>query len=336
MIKWILAWLASYAERVLGLGAQGHLGFFGIAKEATWGTALGATEYAEMMSETLGTTIDRFPTRNVYAGFYEADDYAGLRHSAGAMSLAGNPLPLGTFLRGAFNNASVTVVLSGFLHTTNFTSPKSEFADGVPSQPYTLEVCRDIGSSHQYAGAIINKLTLALAPNQDLRITADWLAQARLLIAKTTPTFPGSPTNPFTFDTASVQLAGVTNTRFEAFTMVIDNQLAGIPILNNSNTIARIRRNNPQMIRISGTLDFIDNAEQEDFINQTERVLTLTLTRANSFALLITVPRFIYDAHAGNISGRGRLTASFSGLARYLVSSGTAILCQLTNTRSNY
>ena len=336
MIKRILALLAAYTEDLLSMGAQGHVGYFGLAKEAIWGTAVAATDYAELLSEALATTIDRFETRNIYGGFYEADDYAGMRRSAGGITLAGNPLPLGHLLRGAFNNGSVAVVLSGFLHTTHFTSVKSEFANGVPRQPFTLEVFRDVTSASQYAGALVNRLSLSLAPNQDLRVAVEWLAQSRLMIAKTTPTFPGSPTDPFTFETCSVQMAGAANSRFEALNLSIDNQLEGIPALNNSNVIARIRASNPQMIRISGTLDFIDYAEREDFINQTERAMKFTMTRANSFFLSVDVPRFVYTSFAANASGRGRVTATFEGRARYLASSLTAIGIQLTDTRSNH
>lgn len=336
MKNWLYALLAGYTEGVLAMSAQGHVGYFGLAKEAVWGTAVAATDYAELLSESLTTTIDRFETRNIFSGFYEPDDYAGARRNSGGITLAGNPLPLGKLLRGAFNNGSVAVVLSGFLHTTHFTSTRSEFADGVPRQPFTLEMFRDVTSASRYTGAVVNRMSLALAPNQDLRVTVEWLAQARVLIARTTPTFPGSPTDPFTFETCSVQLAGAANTRFEALNVSIDNQLEGILALNNSNTIARIRASNPQQIRISGTLDFVDQTEQEDFINQTERVLRFTLTRANSFALSIEVPRFVYTAHAANAAGRGRLTATFEGRARYLASSLTAIGIQLTDTKSNH
>jgi hypothetical protein len=325
-----------WALRALALWAQGTVGFFGLAKEAVWGTAVAATDYAELMSETIDTTIDRFGTRNIFAGFYEPDDYDGARRSAGGIVLAANPIPLGHLLRAVFNNVSQTVILSGFLWQNRFTSMKSEFASGVPRQPYTLEVNRDVTSSHRYAGALLNKLTMALAPNQDLRVTAEWLAKSRSLIARSTPTFPGSPSNPFTFDTASISLAGAATADIEALTIVIDNQMEGILALNNSNEIARIRATNPQMIRISGTMDFLDVEEQQDFINQTERVLSLSLTRAQSFQMVVDVPRFEYTAHKGNMSGRGRVTATFEGIARYQASSLTAIGIQLTNTKSNY
>lgn len=319
-----------------GLWSQGHAGFFGLAKEVTWGTAVGATDYAEILSENLNTTIDRFGTRNVFNGFYEPDDYAGARRSAGSIVMAAFPGMLGHFLKGVFNNVSATTVLSGFLWRDYFTITRSEFADGVPRQPYTLELYRDVGSSHQYAGACLNKLTLALAPNQDLRCTAEFIAKTRALIPKTTPTYPSSPSDPFTFDTASIAIAGVTMTRFEAFTLVVDNGLEGILALNASNEIARIRAGNLQSIRLSGTLDFNDAQDQQDFVNQTERSLTLNLTRGQSFSMLIDIPRFVYTAHAANMAGRQRNVATFEGMARYQVTSGTSIGIQLTTTKSNY
>lgn len=329
--------LSAWAEAGLGARSQGHLGFFGLGKETTWGTAVAVTDYLELLSENLSTGIDRFPTRNIFNGFFEPDDVGGARRSGGSIVHAGHPVSLGHLLKGVFTNISQTVVLSGFLWNLHFTGLKSEFADGVTVQPWTLEVNRNISSgSHRYAGALLNRLTLALAPNQDLRATAEWIARTRSVIDASAPSFPGSSTNPFTFDTASVQIAGAANTRLEAFQMVIDNQLEGILALNNSNEIARIRAQGPQMIRISGTLDFVNNAEELDFVNQTERAMIITMTRAQSFAIHIEVPRFVYDAFPMGQAGRGRNTVGFTGMARYLASSLAAVRVQLTTTKSNF
>ena len=336
MTNIITRWLIAYALGCLALGAQGYRGFFGLAKETTWGTAIAATDYIELLSESLTTGIDRFPTRNIFNGWYEPDDYAGLRRSAGGIVHAGHPLSVGFLLKAAFTNNSISTVLSGFLYRNTYTGVKSEFADGVPRQPYTLEVFRDINSSHQYAGAMLNRLELALAPNQDLRCTAEWLARSQLMIAATTPTFPASSTDPFAFDTASVQLAGAANTRVEALSISIENQLEGIPTLNNASTIARVRTTGPQMIRIRGTLDFPDFTEQQDFINQTERALSLNIFKSNSFNLLVEVPRMVYSAFPVGMPGRGRLTVAFEGMARYLSSSAAAIMMVISNTKSNY
>ncbi len=336
LFKRAVGWLAGYTEHVLANRAQGFLGFLGIAKETTWGTPVAASDYVELMSENLSTTIDRFPTRNIFGGFYEPDDYAGARRTAGSVVHAAHPVSLGHLFKAVFNNSSASTVLSGFLWTMNYTSTKSEFADGVPRQPYTLEINRNVTSSHRYSGAICNKLTLALAPNQDLRVTAEWLAQSRTLLAATTPTYPASSVDPFTFDTCSVSVGGAGNARFEAFTLVVDNGLEGILSLNNTNQIASIRYRDVQMIRIRGTLDFPDVTEEQDFINQTERAMTLSLTRAQSFQLVMSIPRFVYTAFPMGMSGRGRLTVGFQGNARYQASSLSAIGMQLTTIKSNY
>lgn len=328
--------LQRYVARALALHAQGFLGYIGIAKEQTFGTPVGATDYFEIMSENLSETIDRFPTRNAFGGFYDPDDFAGARRVAGDLVMFGHPVSIGHLLKAAMNTISGSAITSGFLHLSRFISTKSEFAQGVASQPYTLEVHRDVTSSHQYAGAVCNQLALALAPNQDLRVTASWIARAGLLIAKTSPTFPGSPTDPFTWDSASLSIGGSATARFESFNMTVNNNLDGILALNASTNIIRVRRRGPQEARISGTLDFQDVAEYLDFKNQTERQLRLNLTCANSFSMLIDVPRFVYSTFPTGVPGRDRLTVGISGIARYQVSSGLAVDIGLTTTKSNY
>jgi hypothetical protein len=332
---------SSYAERALALHAQGTLGFVGIAKETTWGTAVNATDFFEIMSENIGLSIDRFPTRNAFGGFYEPRDYAGMRRNAGDLVMFGHPVSVGHLLKAAFNTQSITVVLSGFLFRHQFSTVKSEFVDGgsaiIPSVPYTLEVHRDVTSSQRIVGAVCNRLSLSLAPNQDLRVTAGWIAKSFVAgIARTAPTFPGSPVHPFTFETASVQIDGAANTRFESFNMVINNNLNGIPRLNNSNEIGAIRRSDAQNVRISGVLAFENITELEDFVNQTDRALKLSLTRASSFHMLIDVPSFNYTAFPLGIPGRDRLTVGFDGMAQYNVGSGLAVDIGLTTTKSNY
>lgn len=326
----------AYAERHLALKSQGVLGFVGIGKETTFGTPVAATDYFEIMSENITLGIDRFPVRNAFAGFYEPDDYAGMRRVTGDLVMFGHPVSVGILLKAVMNTISGAAVLSGFLHQSRFITVKSEFADGVPSQPYTLEVHRDVTSSHRYDGAICNRLAFSLAPNQDLRVTAGWITQGAALIARTTPTFPGSPTDPFTWDTASVSIGGASTARLEAFNMSINNNINPIAALNASNEIARMRRSGAQEVRISGTLDFIDVAEYNDFVNQTERRFFLNLTRANSFNLLIDAPRFVYSTFPTGIAGRDRMTIGFDGIARYSQSSGVAIDIDLTTTKSNY
>ena len=336
----ILLWLRLaaqlHAELRLVLWSQGFLGFVGIGKETTWGTVVAASDYFQIMSENITETIDRFAVRNAIGAFYEPDDMDGVHRVGGDLVMFGHPVSIGHLLKAAMNTVSGSAVLSGFLHTSRFVTVHSEFADGVPSQPYTLEVYRDVSSSFRIAGAVCNRFALSLAPNQDLRATASWLGKAVTLLDKTTPSFPGSPTAPFAFDTASISLAGAGTAKIEAFNLTIDNMIDGIPALNLSTTIARMRRRDAQQVRFGGTLDFQNYSEYLDFKNQTERAIMLSVPRADSFQLVIDMPRAIYTAFPVGIPGRGRLTVGFQGMARYLASSDVALSMALTTTKSNY
>lgn len=319
------------------LRAQGMLGYFGLGKETTWGTAVAATDFAEILRESVSASYDRFPIKNITAVYAEPDDVAGVLRVAGDIVLASHPVGMGNFLKAALNTVSGSVVLSGSLFTTAFGTTKSEFAPGVASQPYTLEFSRDVGSAFQYAGGVCQQLALALAPNQDLRMTSTWIAKSVLLKSQlATPTFPTSPTFPFTFDTASFQIGGAATARLEAFNMVINNNLEGIPALNNSSQIARIRRRDVQTVHVSGTLNWEDVTEYLDFINQTERAMVLSLTKANSFQLVLDMPRVVYEAFPQDNTGRERQVVQFAGIARYLVSSQVALSARLTSTKSDY
>src|SRR3990167_33008 len=336
LINLFLRWACGYAECVLANRAQGFLGFIGLAKESTWGTAVGATDYIEAFSESLNLSKDRFPLKNMFAVYAEPDDAVGLDRVAGDIVCAGYPRALGWLLKGVMNSTSGSTVLSGFLYTTRFISTQSEFSATAPSQPFTFEVFRDVTSSVQYAGCVVQRLQLALQPNAPLQLTASLIGKSAAVIAKTTQTFVGSPLAPFTFDTCSVSVGGAGTARMESVRVTVDNMMEPIPALNATATIARIRRRDSQSVTIEGTYDFTDITEYNDFVNQTERAMKFTLTKANSFQFVMEMPRVVYTAFPTPVSGRGRLTGAFAGEARDLTSSNLAVDFSLTDTNSLY
>ena len=317
-----------------GYGQIGHIGFAG---ESTWGTpvAVGSGDFLEALSESVTMEIERFDVKNIVGRYAEPDDVAGLRRIAGEITVPAHPLQLGYFLRGAFGKQAVaTTVLSGFLWNDQFLPATAEDGTNNPLPPWTLEIFRDVTSAHRYAGVQFGKLTLAVEPNQDLRVTAGLLAKTTSVIAKSTPTYPGTGPSPFTWDTTSVQVGGAAVDYVEALSVDFDNQVEGIPVLNNATEIARVRRSGPQLVRVSGTLGFENLTEYNRFLNQTEVELIATWTKADSFALLVRVPRLVYTAFPLGLSGRERMTVGFEGLGRYKVASSYAIEAVLTTIRS--
>lgn len=315
---------------------MGTAGFLGLAKETTWGTPIGATDYVELFSESMALEIDRFEVKNIGAIYTEPDDMAGIRRIGGSVEFPVYPEVLTPFLRGVFNNPVVTTVLSGYLYTNTFKTPTADFASEQPVAPYTFEVFRDVTSSFQYAGVCMNTLEFNVEPNNVLRCSAGVVGKVSSIVAKSTPSFVSSPTFPFAFDTCSISLGGAGTTLMEALTISIDGQIEGIPALNASTAVAKIRRTGPQIVGISGTVDFANLTEYNNFLNQTEQQMIVYFTQTASFSLKIDIPRMVYTAFPVAMGGRERTTVSFTGKARYHTGSATAIDVRLTNTSSGF
>lgn len=332
---WVQRFYDEWGFYPIGGAATGANGFLGIAKEVTWGTAIGATNYVELLSESMDLVIDRFEIKQIAALYTEADDMSGLRRIEGNVEFPCFPNVLGHFLRGVFGNPIVTVVGSS-LFSNVFKTPTADFGTGQPVPPYTFEVFRDVTSSFQFAGVVMNTLQLSVQPNQELRASVGVIGKSETVIAKTAPSFVSSPVEPFAFDTCSISIAGAATALIESLTIDIDGQITGIPALNASTAVAKIRRSGPQMVGISGTIDFADITEYLNFKNQTEQAMVINFTKANSFGLKISLPRVVYTAFPVAMGGRDRVTVSFTGKGRYHTGSLTAIEFQLTTTSSGF
>src|SRR3990172_4330140 len=247
---WVQEFYNEYGFYPMAGGAMGAAGFLGVAKETTWGTGVTATDYVELLSEGMALAIDRFDIKNIGAIYTEPDDMSGINRIAGDVSFPLFPEVALPFISGVLGNPVVTTVLSGFLHTNTYKTPTADYASGQPTMPLTFEVFRDVTSSFRYSGVVINTLQLEVAPNQEVRATAGVIGKGTSIIAKSAPTFVSSPVEPFAFDTCSLSIGGAGTALVESFTLNLDNQLDGIPALNATTDIAKIRRTGPQLVNI--------------------------------------------------------------------------------------
>ena len=316
-----------------GYGFTGHIGF---GKETTWGTAVAATDFFEAMSESVAATLDRFDTKNIVGRYSEPDDEAGMLRVAGDISFAAHPESIAHMAFAAMGVASGTAI--GGTAITHRITPVT--ADTTPATnalpPYTFEIFRDVTSAQQYDGCQVSQFQLSVAPNQDVRATVSIIGKGTQNIAATTASFPSSSQSPFTFDTASISLAGAASALVEAFTFTFDNQLEGVPTLNGSTEVAKIRRTGPQMARLEGQLGFENITDYQRFINQTEFAFAANFTKADSFSMVLLAPRVVYTAWPLGMGDRGRQVVGFSATCRYLASSLQAVELQVTNTTSSY
>lgn len=309
--------------------SYGMTGAIGLGKETAWGTAAFAVgscqTFVEAMSENVTVAIDRFDTRNIYDNLFEPDDFDGVRRVAGQIVAAAHPINIGYFLNAAFGQTTSVTSIVAALQTHTFAPLTADVASNAPLPSYTFEINRDVTSSQLYAGGQLSKLQLQVGPNQDVRMTSDWLFQASSssIVKPSTSAYPSSSNTPFAFDTASIQFGGAATSLVEALTFTFDNRLEGIPTLNNSKNIARVRRTGPQQIRLSGVMAFTNATDYNSFLTQTELAVIASFTRAASFQLLLTMPRMIYTAYPITMPGRERLTVQFEGIGRTPVAVGS-------------
>ena len=320
----------------MSYGFAGYIGIGKVTASSGLTAAQTTTDYIKALSEAINLDYDRFQTTNIHGNYYEPDDEAGMGRVSGNIVVPVHPVSFGHILMGTFNRSTVTTVLSGFLWKSVFTTVSSDAASDSAGQPFCFEVNRDSSSSFRYAGINITTLEINYAPNQDVRATVGVVGRNASSVTKTTPTFPSSSSSPFTFDTLSLSTGGTGTTKIEALRISIDNQIEGLATLGNNTNIIRTIRRGPQTIRLAGTMNFTSFTDYNNFVNQTEQEWIVSVFKASSFQLDITLPRVVLNTFPINMSGRERISVNFTGMARYHTGSGTAINIALTTTKSDY
>jgi hypothetical protein len=317
--------------------AYGFAGHIGYAVETNWGSgvAVSSGDYIEAMTEDLSLDIERFGYKAIIGNLAEPDDDTGLFRVTGGIQFAANPMWLLPFMKSCFHSV-VTTSETGPLYNHAFqtTSGGEDFDTQVPNTPYTFEIFRDVGTSMQYNGCLVNQLDFTFSVDGPVMCDAQIVGRDAEAIASTTPTFVTSPAKPFNFQTVSLSVGGAGTALIESLTVSIQNNLEGLGSLNLSNRISKIRRNNHQMVELSGTLDFTNNTEYQNFVDQTEQRFVVSVTRAESFQLVLDMPRVVYTAFPVGIPGRERITVDFTGKAFVDQGSGLAIKATLTTVQS--
>ena len=318
------------------MAGLGVLGFIGYCKESSGGVPVAATDYVEAFSENFQLNFDRFVKSNIRGSIVAPDDISGIKRIAGDITITGDPVQLGHWLNAACGVQSNTEVLSGVLFSHEFTLAETDWDDEFAQQPYTFEINRDISSSQQFSGCNVSGLQFNLTPNNVLQVTASIIGRSESNIAKTTPTFTSSPVTPFAFDTASISWGGVEHQLMESLTIAQNANLEGIASLRASKDIRAIRRGGPTEVTIAGAMAFENLTDYLAFANETERNLTVHLTRANSFALTIELPKTVITAYPVGLGGSERVVVDFEGQGRYSQADGYSVKYTLYNTTSGF
>lgn len=311
--------------------------FLGISRQNSFGTATNSWDYIPIVNESLTDNIEQLVQENMFARFEEGPTQEGMLTVTGDIVFEPEPIMLGHILRGITGQASSTLVDS--VTTWEFTPTQTDFDDKTALPPYTFQIYRDVGSAYQFTDGIFNALSIEINGNAIVRATASVIARTSSLTPKTTPAFPTG--DPWTWDTASISIAGAANADMETVTIGVENNVEGVALLDTTKRHGKYKRTGFRTFAFGGTMDFCDQTEYNNFRSQTEQkfITTLTgqtLTTSQTVELQFEMPLVRYTTYAANAAGPGRISATFEGNAKYDTNSLYAMRTTLVNTRTAY
>lgn len=321
----------------------GALAHVGLGKENTFGTPVAATDYLHFVSEGLSEEIEQVISEQINGTVDEAPSFEGQHTISGDVGFDVYPNVLGHILRSALGAPTTTqpdATNNPSVYQHVFTPSQNPFSDVSALPPYTFEVHRDLEQAFQYAGTVVNDLTLSFGTdNKIMKGSASVIAKALALITNTTPSF--ETTDPFMWNQATISINGAQNNDLQTLELSVNNSLEGRGTLNGTREVSRIRRTGKRVFPLSLTFDLVDLSEFNSFKNQSEVPATIELTGATisgtyNYKLTIDIPKLRYTAFPINVGGAGEVTAQVSGSAKYDPSSAYGMRVTLVNTKSSY
>lgn len=314
--------------------STGMLGWIGIAKQNSFGTASSSYYYLDFLSESLAPDIETIRLEGIRQRFAEGPSLEGYEEIVGDVAMELSPLMAGHFLRAVTNNSTVTAVDSSFSH--KFLPAQSDWTADCTLPPYTIQVNKDTTESFEFTDSIVNKVEFTLEPNDVLKMTAGIIARTTSLMTAAGPSYVAA--TPWAWHVMSATMVGSAFGDFEALTISLENPAEGRKLMNATKRVAKLKRTGFQEVRISGTMDFETNSQWEVFKAQTERAFVgyFGLMTSSGPTLKIDIPNLRYTALNPNVDGPGPISVDFDADGKYDVTSNYAIEFTLVNTFADY
>jgi hypothetical protein len=258
----------------------------------------------------------------------------------GDIVMEAHPNLIGHFLRGVLGPASFTNVLSGYVYNNIFPPTQTDWESKCTLPAYTIQVYKDVGSSHQFTDALINALTLEINAGAFSRVTASVIARTSSLMDPTTTSY--QTTTPWAWDAASISIGGSANDDVETLSIKIENSIEGVSTLDTTKRWSRFHRNGARKFTISGAMDFVSQAQYNAFRAGSEQQFEVNVKGIAEVSsgyyneLNVKAPSMRLLSYEANIGGPNRIQANFEAEAKYNTGSGRALLITLQNSQGGY
>ena len=312
----------------------------GISFQNSFGTALASSIYwVPFLSEGFAVTKEPLVAENMNGVFDEGATYEGANSNEGKLEVEANPIMMGVLLKSMFGGP--TTVTSGAYYTHTFKPRTADFDDYAANIPLTItKNLGDTGSAHRYYDMVASKMSMSVANGELLKTSIEFMGGKYSQIVAPAASYPTGKS--WTWDVASVALAGTANADMSEFNLEIDEALENKYTLNNTKTPSRTKRSGRRTMSVGGTLIFDNQTEYQQFLAQAERNLTVHMRGTTEVqsgyveTLTLTVPLFRYVEFKPVAGGAGKLEVGFSGKGVYSVTSATMLQVTLANTQAAY
>lgn len=310
-------------------------GYARLTKEVTWSTPLAATVDLPTLNRELAGEAARISpeftaalrSRDLY--FIKGRQMARGRLSGPVMSVSTGHILMGTFGSDTISGAGP------YNHLFKSTQTAS-----LPS--YTLEVnhggLTGATNSEQYAGAMINRLTLSSRFDQDDAVL-EWDAEVMSLfptrVTSTTYATPAATDGPAAASVCTAQYGGSNWAKAAEVTGIITNNL--VPVKTANAGSLDLQNMVPALLEGAGTARIVFDAytsEYTDWTSLTQRAITFTWTFKTADTLLMNIPAAMISNWKFVNRRNGVVEATFDWRGSHDATATGPISMTLVNTRS--
>lgn len=312
----------------------------GISFQNSYGTALANSIYwVPFLTEGFAVTKEPLVSEGMTGVYDEGATYEGLNSIEGTLETEANAISLGVLLKALMGNP--TSVQSGGIYTHTFKPRTSDFDDYAAGNPLTItKALGDTGSAHRFYDMVAAKMSISAANGELLKCSVDFLGGKYSQVAAPAASYPSAKA--WTWDVASVSIAGTANGNIGDFSLELDEALENKHTLNNTKTPSRTKRSGRRTLAIGGTLIFDDQSEYQKFLDQSERNLTIHFTGPTQVqsgyyeTLKLEVPLMRYTEFKPLAGGPGKIEVGISAKGVYSTTSANLFTAVLVNTQAAY
>ena len=315
----------------VGYGMRSHIQW---NVQASYGTNLTNSQHAiPIISENIVHSIEPLIQQGMYSRFGESPYEEGIHVVQGDINMEAHPVAMGWLFRSVLGGVDTT---SGTDVQTHVMIPvESDFDDRAAVRPVTMEIFRDVGSSHIYFDMLGNNLTVEIVNGQLVKVSAGFIGAGFTREAASVPTYDIS--KPFIWDQVSAQYNGALMPDIRNLTITINNQLEAMYTLTASKAPYRIKKTGPTMIEISGRATFAAHSYQQAFEAQSEVPFIFNIAgQQTPNRLEFDMPSFRFKTFTPIIEGPGIVEAEFTAGAMFNVDSNAALQVTLVNCEQDY